>query len=53
MGKEEIMHRDFPNHKRPIRDFSVQVCGHEDKTQTGNLYSPALLGFGALLCQGL
>jgi hypothetical protein len=31
----------------------VTERGHEDKTQTGNLYSLALSGFGASLCRGL
>jgi hypothetical protein len=54
MGKEGFMHRDFPNREGLVKSLlRITECGHEEKTQTGILYSLALSGFGVLLCRGL
>jgi hypothetical protein len=54
MGKEGVMHRDFLNREGLVKSLPrVTECGHEEKTQTGILYSLALSGFDVSLCRGL
>jgi hypothetical protein len=54
MGKEGVMHRDFPNREGLVKSLlRVTECVNEEKTQTGILYSLALSGFGVSLCRGL
>jgi hypothetical protein len=53
MGKEGVMHRDFPNREGLVKSLlRVTECGHEEKTQTGILYSLALSGFGRFAVSG-